>query len=245
MLLAHTNQKSEKGGCVLKRLLSLLLCAVLLLYPVHAAEQPKYLALTFDDGPSGVYTERLLNGLAQRQVHATFFLCGYRIEQYPQITQRIAEDGHEIGMHGDQHRFFTEMSPSEVCDDLSAATQKLAEAAGCAPTLLRPPGGLYDSLVLQQTVCADLPVILWSVDPEDWRRSDIDGIVRHITSRVHCGDIILLHDMSNSSVDAALQVIDQLQAQGYDFVTVSELALLSGTAMESGGVYRKFSFENR
>ena len=129
MLLAHTNQKSEKGGCVLKRLLSLLLCAVLLLYPVHAAEQPKYLALTFDDGPSGVYTERLLNGLAQRQVHATFFLCGYRIEQYPQITQRIAEDGHEIGMHGDQHRFFTEMSPSEGCDDLSAATQKLAEAA--------------------------------------------------------------------------------------------------------------------
>lgn len=229
----------------MKRVILIFSIFLLLVQPVRASDQPKYLALTFDDGPSGVFTQRLLDGLAERQVHATFFLCGYRIRQYPDTARRIADEGHELGIHGDTHTFFTQLSPGGVCEDLAAARQSLEETTGKSATLLRPPGGLYDAEVLRQTVCADLPVILWSIDPEDWRRSDTGGIARQIIRQAESGDIILMHDLSNSSIDAALRVIDALEAQGFEFVTVSELALLSDTGMEPGRVYHQFVFPNR
>ena len=167
----------------MKRLLCLLAALAVLLPRGHAAEHP-CVALTFDDGPSGALTERLLDGLAARGVHATFFLCGYRIDLYPELAARIAAEGHETGTHGDTHSYFTSMSRAEVCRDLSEARRKLMEATGRAPTLLRPPGGLYDAAVLQQTACADLPVILWSVDPEDWRVHDADAVTAHILRHV-------------------------------------------------------------
>lgn len=134
----------------MKRLLCLLAALAVLLPRGHAAE-PRCVALTFDDGPSGALTERLLDGLAARGVHATFFLCGYRIDLYPELAARIAAEGHETGTHGDTHSYFTSMSRAEVCRDLAEARRKLMEATGRAPTLLRPPGGLYDTAVLQQT----------------------------------------------------------------------------------------------
>lgn len=229
----------------MKRILVFFLLCPLLLLPAHASDTPKYIALTFDDGPSGVFTERLLDGLAERDAHATFFLCGYRIEQFPDVAARIANEGHEVGTHGDAHKFFTSMKPAGVCSDLTAATEKIERATGRAPTLLRPPGGLYDASVLRQTVCADFPIILWSIDPEDWRRSDTAGIASHILKRASSGDIILMHDLSNSSVDAALRVIDTLKAEGYNFVTISELARLSDTPLEAGKVYHQFSFSEK
>ena len=225
----------------MKRLFCLLSALALLLQPVHAAQPPqRYLALTFDDGPSGALTERLLDGLAARGVHATFFLCGYRIDLYPELAARIAAEGHETGTHGDAHSYFTSMSRAEVCRDLAEARRKLMEATGRAPTLLRPPGGLYDTAVLQQTACADLPVILWSVDPEDWRVHDADAVTAHILRHAEPGSVILMHDLTDSSVTAALRVIDALQAQGYEFLTVSELAARSGTALRPGQAYCSF-----
>lgn len=102
------------------------LCCFLTL-PSFAADTPKYLALTFDDGPSGRFTSRLLDGLAAREVHATFFLCGYRIEQYPELTARIAREGHEIGTHGYAHKFFNSLSAEGVCCDLSKAQRCIEE----------------------------------------------------------------------------------------------------------------------
>ena len=213
----------------MKRLLCLLAALAVLLPRGHAAE-PRCVALTFDDGPSGALTERLLDGLAARGVHATFFLCGYRIDLYPELAARIAAEGHETGTHGDAHSYFTSMSRAEGCRDLAEARRKLMEATGRAPTLLRPPGGLYDTAVLQQTACADLPVILWSVDPEDWRVHDADAVTAHILRHAEPGSVILMHDLTDSSVTAALRVIDALQAQGYEFLTVSELAARSAQA---------------
>lgn len=138
----------------MKRLLCLLAALAVLLPAQAMRRQPRCVALTFDDGPSGALTERLLDGLAARGVHATFFLCGYRIDLYPELAARIAAEGHETGTHGDTHSYFTFMSRAEVCRDLSEARRKLMEATGRAPTLLRPPGGLYDAAVLQQTACA-------------------------------------------------------------------------------------------
>ena len=227
----------------MKRWICVVLLCTLCLLPVRAGEAERYLALTFDDGPSGRFTARLLDGLAERGVKATFFLCGYRIDQYPELTARIAAEGHEIGTHGNRHEFFTQLSVEGVCADLAAASEKIRAATGREPTLLRPPGGLYDAKILRQTVCSELPVVLWSVDPEDWRCTDSDTVTRHIVGAASAGDIILMHDMSDSSVDAALRVIDTLQADGYTFLTVSELAERAGTVLRGGETYYKFSFE--
>lgn len=218
------------------------LCILALLCPAVRAQTPQYIALTFDDGPSGRYTERLLDGLAAREVHATFFLCGYRVEQYPALAARIAREGHEIGSHSDRHEFFTHMSAEAVCADLSAAAEKITAATGVTPTLLRPPGGLYDLDVLARSICADAPVILWSIDPEDWRDKQAAAVTSFVTKRAKNGDIILLHDMHASSVEAALGIIDALEARGFVFVTVSELALLAGTQLCGGKAYCRIDF---
>ncbi len=204
------------------------------------SEEGKFVALTFDDGPSGHYTAELLDGLEERGVKATFFLCGYRVDQFPTLTRRISEAGHEIGTHSDAHKFFSEMSPRELCKDLTTSVDKLREATGQEPTLLRPPGGIYDRKILRQTTCADLPIILWSVDPDDWCCNSSSTIVKRVLNKVSDGDIILLHDMSDSSVKAALEIVDRLQEQGYTFLTVSELAEQGGTELEGGKVYYCF-----
>lgn len=204
------------------------------------SEEGKFVAITFDDGPSGRFTVALLDGLQERKVKATFFLCGYRVDQYPALTKRIANDGHEIGTHSDAHRYFSEMSPAELCEDLTLSMEKLQKATGKRPTLLRPPGGIYDRKALRQTTCGDLPIILWSVDPDDWCCYDSGVVTKRVLDRVEPGDIILLHDMYDSSVRAALNIIDKLQGEGYLFVTVSELAAIYGTELIGGEVYSEF-----
>ena len=226
----------------MKRILCFLCICCLLALPVHAEEGNKYIALTFDDGPSGHFTSELLEGLALREVHATFFLCGYRVDQFPKLTARIAEEGHEIGVHGDAHKMFPELSEGELCEDLQAAREKITAAAGKEPTLLRPPGGQYNLEKLKATACADLPVILWSIDPHDWCRDNCGEVAGSVINSAKNGDIILMHDMSDSSVKAALQIIDALEDQGFEFVTVSELAYLSGTELSGGQAYSRLSF---
>ncbi|MBP3412206.1 MAG: polysaccharide deacetylase family protein [Oscillospiraceae bacterium] len=226
-----------------KWILGLILCLLPFMGQNVAAEEVKYVALTFDDGPSGHYTTELLDGLKARGIKASFFLCGYRIEQFPNLTRRIAEEGHEIGTHSDAHRFFNEMSPTEICEDLSRSVEKLQSITGHRPALLRPPGGIYDMQVLRNTACADLPVILWSVDPDDWCCSNSETIAKRVTDRAKNGDVILMHDMSESSVKAAFKIIDRLQAKGFRFVTVSELAALSNTELHGGKAYSRFPME--
>ena len=225
----------------MRRKLYIIVC-ILFLSPRGSAKETPYVALTFDDGPSGHFTADLLDGLQERKVQATFFLCGYRIDQFPTLTARIAAEGHEIGVHGDTHSYFSDLSPSELCRDLNACVDKIQGITEQRPTLLRPPGGLFDLKQLAKTDCADLPVILWSVDPEDWCCSSSETITERVTRKVQSGDIILLHDLSDSSVQAAFKIIDRLQGQGYRFVTVSELARLTGTKLEGGRCYHSFSF---
>ena len=195
----------------------------------------KYVAITFDDGPSGSITETLLDGLAKRGAKATFFLCGYRIDTYGSLPQKILDGGHEIGLHTDNHATLTKLSAAKVRKELQDVLDMLPEGANV--TLMRPPGGAFNSTT--KSVCADmgLSIIMWSVDPRDWATSDSSQVVSRIVSQVSDGSIILLHDLKSSSVRAALNVIDRLQAQGYEFVTVSELAEIKGRDLEPGEVY--------
>lgn len=222
----------------MRRFIALLLLLSLLPLPALASDSPKYLALTFDDGPSGRFTRRLLDGLAQRNAKATFFLCGYRLKDYPDEAQRIFDEGHEIGLHGYSHRSMKTMSRREIAQEIVDTRALLPDR--CQPVWLRPPGGCCSDGLCQVTACKNLGILNWSVDPRDWNTSDSSAIVQSVVKNVRDGDVVLLHDMSDSSVDAALAIVDILQARGYEFVTVSELAKIRDVTIVCGQVYSAF-----
>ena len=223
----------------MKRLIALILCAALLCIPVRAEENEKLVALTFDDGPSGRFTRKLLDGLAERGVHATFLLCGYRMEQYPELTERIFHEGHEIGLHGYSHKPMQNMCYAETIQEISKAMALLPE--GCNVNFLRSPGGLYGACAMTAAADQGLSVLHWSVDPHDWATHNADAIEKEVLQKVRDGDVILLHDMSDSSVEAALVIIDELWEQGYRFVTASELAEARGVTLTPGTKYSCFA----
>jgi len=227
----------------MRRLFALLIALPLLVLPVRAAPECKYVALTFDDGPSGKYTRALLDGLYDRGAKATFLLCGYRIKDYPDVAQRIFEEGHEIGFHGYSHDAMKGMSRRSIAQELMDTAALLPE--GCQPVFLRPPGGFRNDAVVQVAEARGLAILHWSVDPGDWNTTNTAAIEKTVLEQVTDGDIVLLHDMTDSSVQAALNIVDALLKDDYEFVTVSELARLRGIRPKPGTVYRKFPRENR
>jgi peptidoglycan/xylan/chitin deacetylase (PgdA/CDA1 family) len=222
----------------MRRIVALLLSVTFLALPVRATQRSRYVALTFDDGPSGKYTRALLDGLYDRGAKATFLLCGYRIKDYPEIAQRIFQEGHEIGLHGYSHDSMKSMSRRAIAQELMDTQALLPE--GCRPAFLRPPGGFSSDAVRQVAEARGLAILHWSVDPQDWQTHNRKAIEKAVLEQVHDGDIILLHDMSSASVDAALDIVDVLLQQDYEFVTVSELARLRGLRPKGGTLYTKF-----
>ena len=160
--------------------------------------------------------------------------------EYPAALRRIAAEGHEIGLHSEKHDYMQKMDYEAVLDDLTRCRAEVAECCGTQARLFRPPGGLYSETVLRASSKLDLSLILWSVDPEDWDAKKAASVLPTIRKEVFPGSVILMHDLHESSVDAALTAIDELRAQGYRFCTVSELAEKSGTALRPGEVYSSF-----
>ena len=222
----------------LRRILGLILILLLLGFPARGEEPEMYVALTFDDGPSGHYTERLLDGLREMGVKATFLLCGYRMEDFPELTERIYREGHEIGYHGYSHKDMSRMSRRQIAGELEKSQALLPE--GCQPVFLRPPGGAAGDGVRQVAGVRMLSVLSWSVDPKDWALHNPSRVISRVMDSVGDGDVVLLHDMSDSSVTAALAIVEQLKSQGYQFVTVSELAEIRGIRLVPGKTYRRF-----
>ena len=222
----------------MRRILGWILCILLLTGSVTADAGEKYVALTFDDGPSGKFTRRLLDGLQQRDVKASFFLCGYRLELYPQEAERIYREGHEIGIHGFSHDPMTPMAEEDVTREIRKTAALLPK--GSHPLFLRPPGGLCGAETLAAAKRDGLAILSWSLDPQDWAVRDAEMVVRSVVTRVRDGDVILMHDMSDSSVDAALEIVDILTRKGYRFVTVTELARIKGVKLRPGGAYYRF-----
>ncbi len=222
----------------MKRIIVIIMCLSLLCMPVRAEEDEKLVALTFDDGPSGRFTRKLLDGLEEWGVKATFLLCGYRMEQYPDITRRIFEEGHEIGLHGYSHKSMEPMCKADVSREIQKTMELLP--AGCEAVWLRPPGGLTNKITSAAAKAWGLSLLHWSVDPKDWATHDAAAVERQVILHVQDGDIILLHDMTDSSVSAALAIVRQLREQGFRFVTVSELARTRGIALEPGAEYSRF-----
>lgn len=182
------------------------------------------IALTFDDGPNAQFTPKLLEGLKQRNVHATFFLIGENIEQNSNqnLVKQMYEEGHLIGNHTYHHLEITRLSDEKAYEEIKSTNDLIESIIGEAPEYMRPPFGSWQRNLEEKMKV--IPV-LWTVDPLDWTTENVDEIVNKVVTETKENDIILLHDCYNSSVIAALRIVDLLQAEGYQFVTVDKLLL--------------------
>lgn len=194
----------------------------------------KYVALTFDDGPSPRCTPQLLDGLKARNVHATFFVVGCQVVKDPDIVERMAAEGHQVGNHSYDHKELDKLSVREAAEDMAKNDALLHRLLGAGDYWVRPPYGLLSE---EERQALTVPVIGWSVDTEDWKSKNAEKILDILYRQISDGDIILLHDRYLNSVSAALQAIDHLQQQGYHFVTVSELLSLRGIEAAPGETY--------
>lgn len=197
----------------------------------------KLVALTFDDGPYPATTDRLLGILREKEVQATFFELGTMASRYPEVTKRVYDEGHELASHTMSHRQLNKISAGEVAAEVGGARGVIKDITGEEPSLVRPPYGLINNIVIEQ---AGAPIILWTVDTEDWKSKDAGAVLERTKVTVFDGAVILLHDIYESSVDAAGMIIDELRKDNYEFVTVSELAEIRGVELKSGEVYGSF-----
>ena len=195
-----------------------------------------YVALTFDDGPKASTTTALLDGLARRGVRATFFVIGENVEGNELLLQRMEGEGHQVGLHTYHHKSLAQLGASDFYAEVDKLRETLTALLGRESFMLRPPYGMMNAATKAR---AAAPIILWSVDPEDWSDHDTARQVSVIVDKAQDGDIILLHDIYPASVDTALQVVDALMSKGFHFVTVEELFAIRGMTPENGKVYRK------
>lgn len=179
-------------------------------------------ALTFDDGPHPVYTPQLLDGLNERGVHATFFVVGKNILGNEALLKRMETEGHLIGNHTYSHVKLSELDIARVCAEVEKTNALICEVTGKEPEFIRPPFGEWKKAM----ECSfEMIPVLWDVDPLDWTTKNTALVVERVLKDTKPGDIILLHDYYQSSVDAALEIVDALTERGYKFVTVDELIL--------------------
>jgi len=190
----------------------------------HVNVDGPYIAMTFDDGPSGPNTPRLLDLAAKKHIKLTFFLIGENAARYPKLVQRELAEGHEVGNHTYTHPDLAKMSDDAVRSEIQKTQDAIISASGYRPILMRPP---YGAMTPRQRlwVARDfgVKIILWEVDPLDWKEPGPDVVASRIIAATRPGYIILSHDIHSQTVDAMPKVFDALLAKGYKFVTVSEL----------------------
>ncbi len=199
-------------------------------------EIQKEIAITFDDGPKRGTTDVLLDGLKERNVSATFFLIGMQVSGLEDLVQRMAEEGHQIGNHTFSHVNLNTLDAYKQNEEITMCSQNIRQCVEREQVCVRPPYGEVNEC-LRAWIGA--PLILWSVDTNDWTGKTADEIADYIVSEATAGDIILLHDIYENSVQGALMAIDRMQAQGYVFVTVEKMFADHGIILENGKVYRK------
>ena len=199
-------------------------------------EIQKEIAITFDDGPKRGTTDVLLDGLKERNVSATFFLIGMQVSGLEDLVQRMDEEGHQIGNHTFSHVNLNTLNEYKQNEEITMWSQNIRQCIDREQVCVRPPYGEVNEC-LRAWIGA--PLILWSVDTNDWTGKTADEIADYIVSEATAGDIILLHDIYENSVQGALMAIDRMQAQGYVFVTVEKMFADHGITLENGKVYRK------
>ncbi len=196
----------------------------------------RFVALTFDDGPHAVHTPRLLDILREKQVVATFYVLGDKVQSYPGITRRIVAEGHELGNHTWSHPLLTKLNDASVRSELQRTRQVIKQVAGVEVATFRPPyGGLNERQGQWIRREFGYPTIMWSVDPRDWKDRNAAVVTQRLLDGAHPGGILLAHDIHATTIAAMPATIDGLKRRGYRLVTVSQLLALEGRSLTEHG----------
>ena len=195
----------------------------------------KTVALTFDDGPSSKYNAQFLDVLARNKAHATFFMVGTMMNNCQKCVLDTYNSGNEVGSHTYNHMNIKKNNALDVNDNLKQVDDLFYKITNDHIKYVRPPYGSYSKENLENI---NNPLILWNIDTEDWSHHDVDYIVNSVMENVQDGSIILMHELYETSLQALEVLLPRLYAEGYQVVSVSELANMKGKTLESGHAYR-------
>ena len=197
------------------------------------------IALTFDDGPKTSVTSRILDSLQAYGGRATFFILGANVNANAGVIKRMTDQGCEVANHTHDHKYITKIGAEGIISQLGTTNQKIQAVCGVSPVLMRPPGGYVDAGSLSVVGSMGMSAIMWSIDTRDWQHRNAQRTIDTVLSQVKDGDIILMHDIYSTTADAAVVLIPELTARGYQLVTVSELAAYRG-GIAPGHKYSQF-----
>ncbi|MGI6161154.1 MAG: polysaccharide deacetylase family protein [Christensenellales bacterium] len=210
--------------------------------PVYSVERnDKKIALSLDAAWSGEKTHELMEIFDEHDVKTTFFLCGIWVDANPEELLDIVSHGHELGNHGDNHLHMNSLGTQEIIKEVKSVNDKIYDIAQVECKLFRPPYGEYNNLVVSTVRGMDMEVVQWSADSIDWKKDTPDNIVNRVMKRISPGGIILSHNDAEHVLTYMPVLIEKLKAEGYEFVTISELLLDGETYVDNNGVQRKTS----
>ena len=196
---------------------------------------PKYVALTFDDGPSG-FTKEIVSLLKEYNYNATFFILGNKLNiDYKEILQESLKNGNEIGIHGFSHKSFTRLKMSELEDEINKSKKYVYNLTGYTPILVRPPYGNINNHIRKSGYG---PYILWNNDTLDWKLRDAKKIYNRLANSIEENNIILMHDTYLTTYKALELILPYLKENNYKVVTVSKLFAINGKTLENTKSYR-------
>lgn len=194
----------------------------------------KLVAFTFDDGPSK-YTLDIINILEEYNASATFFEVGYNIKAHPEITKEVFDRGFEVANHTTDHSKLTKLTEAKYLSKINDNNALFKELTGKDMPYLRPPYGSYNDKIKAN---AGVPIVTWSLDTRDWESRNKDKVIEMVINNIKEGDIILFHDLYESTRDAVKELMPLLKEQGYQAVSVGELFKSKGITLEAGTSYR-------
>ncbi|MCI8393975.1 MAG: polysaccharide deacetylase family protein [Bacilli bacterium] len=203
----------------------------------HYQKDKKTIALTFDDGPNGKRTRKLLELLSQNKMHATFFMVGNRMAASPDLVKEVLQSENEIGSHSYNHKNLSRLQVEELKKDAENINHIYESITGQNLHLLRPPYGSVNNRMKENLNYA---FVNWNLDTEDWRYRDSNHVYNAVLNKVGDGDIILMHDLYDSTVEAVEKLLPELYVRGFQVVSVTELATLKGKTLELHNTYHSF-----
>ena len=196
------------------------------------------IALTFDDGPSKRYTPAILDALKEYGANATFFVLGSNADNFPDILQRMVLEGNEIGNHTYSHKQLTTLSKENIEEEIIATQESIYDITHRYPDVIRPPYGSKNKTVME---CAKgKRIVTWSLDTRDWHDRDAKVVVERLLKQVQDGDIILMHDIHETTVESCATIVPELINRGYELVTIHTLAAANGVDLAAGETYYGF-----
>lgn len=202
---------------------------------VDEVEERKLVAFTFDDGPHSMYTERIVDTFKKTGGHATFFVLGDMVERHPDTLQYVFDHGHQIGNHTYSHPNLTQITDQEVLFEINKNNELISNVIGEKARIVRPTYGAVDNRV---SSLVKYPLINWNIDPRDWSVRDTQEIVSFVLNNIEDNGIIIMHDIYETTAQAMEILLPILQEQGYEFVTIEELAFNHQMTLNPGEVYR-------